>query len=141
MKKCTKCGILKDLSLFHKRPETKDGRRTDCKECCKKKKQELWASLPLEEKQKRNTKLRLKYHYDLTVEEYNEKVKEQHNKCYICGVEGGYNKKPLYVDHCHQTNKIRKLLCQHCNSGLGMFKDNPELLKKAVNYIEEHNVY
>ena len=137
MKTCTKCGVSKPLFDFHKRPETKDGRRTDCKECNLQAKRERWASFSKEEKQQRHTKSRLKYQYGLTPEQYQEKVDEQQNKCFICGVESGYNGKPLYVDHCHSSGKVRKLLCQHCNSGLGMFKDNPELLTKAAEYIKQ----
>ena len=139
MKVCTKCGVCKPLTEFHKRPETKDGRRTDCKECNQKQKAERWASLPEKVRKQKNIVTRLKYQYGMTPTEYEIKVKEQDNKCFICGQEAGYNGKPLYVDHCHTTGTVRKLLCQHCNSGLGMFKDNPELLIKAADYLKEHN--
>lgn len=60
----------------------------------------------------------------------------QSGKCFICG---GKNKlKPLYVDHDKNTNKIRKLLCQHCNTGLGFFKDSIEIMLKAVQYLKDH---
>jgi hypothetical protein len=136
MKICKKCNISKPLFDFHKRPETKDGRRTDCKECFQKASKKRWENLPKEERQRRNEKLRLKHMYGLTPEEVQDKLIEQANKCFICNVESGYNGKPLYVDHCHKTGTVRKLLCQHCNSGLGMFKDNPELLEKAAEYLK-----
>jgi len=139
MKQCTKCGVVKPLTDFHKRPETKDGHRTDCKECNQKQKAERWAALPEEVRKHRNVKTRLKYQYGMTPAEYEVKVIEQDNKCFICGQTAGYNGKPLYVDHCHATGNVRKLLCQHCNSGLGMFKDSPELLIKAADYLKEHN--
>ena len=139
MKQCTKCGVVKPLTEFHKRPETKDGHRTDCKECNQKQKAAKWAATPLEIRQAKNTTTRLKYQYGITPFDYDEKVKEQSNKCFICKQEAGYNNKPLYVDHCHVTGTVRKLLCQHCNSGLGMFKDSPELLLKAADYLKEHN--
>lgn len=137
MKQCTICGEVKPQEEFHKRPETKDGRRTDCKECFRKRSKKNWENKTLEERQYLGTKLRLKYQYGLSIEQFENLVNEQNNKCFICGVEGGYNGKPLYVDHCHATGKVRKLLCQHCNSGLGMFKDNPELLLKAAEYIKQ----
>lgn len=137
MKTCVKCRETKPLFDFHKRPETKDGRRSECKECFKKASKKRWENLSKEEKQKRNEKLRLKYMYGLTPEDVQKKVKEQDNKCFICEIEAGYNNKPLYVDHCHKTGEVRKLLCQHCNSGLGMFKDNPQLLEKAAEYLKK----
>lgn len=138
-KKCTKCGVSKPLFEFYERPETKDGRRTDCKKCFSTRSKKKWESRPKDEKDTINRKNRLKYYYGLTVEDYQQMVKEQDEKCYLCGNEDNYNGKPLYVDHCHNSGKVRKLLCQHCNSGLGMFRDNPELLIKAADYLKEHS--
>jgi Recombination endonuclease VII len=45
----------------------------------------------------------------------------------------------LAVDHCHQTGKIRMLLCRACNQGIGFFKDDPALLRAALDYIERHS--
>jgi hypothetical protein len=58
----------------------------------------------------------------------------QDNKCAICG--NLFYKTPD-VDHDHKTNKVRQLLCNHCNGGLGNFYDNAELLRKAANYIDK----
>lgn len=57
-------------------------------------------------------------------------ILEEVTECTICGV-----KENLVVDHCHKTNKIRGLLCNHCNRGLGHFKDDPELLEFAKIYL------
>lgn len=56
--------------------------------------------------------------------------------CEICGEKG--NARALSVDHCHKTNQLRGLLCSQCNVGLGYFKDNPTLLRKAAEYLESH---
>lgn len=55
-----------------------------------------------------------------------ETVKE----CVICG-----STEELVVDHCHKTNVVRGMLCNHCNRGLGHFKDDPELLEFAKIYL------
>lgn len=54
--------------------------------------------------------------------------------CAICG--GPWTKRGPYIDHNHETNKVRALLCANCNTGLGMFKEDPRILKEALRYIE-----
>lgn len=52
------------------------------------------------------------------------------------GAQRGWAKQLLDVDHDHETGEIRGLLCSRCNGGLGLFCDNPSLLKKAIAYLE-----
>lgn len=73
----------------------------------------------------------LRKKYNLSYEDYEKMVEEQEGRCALCG-----ESKQLVVDHCHETLKIRKLLCRMCNTGLGMFKDKPEILHKAIGYLE-----
>ena len=76
-------------------------------------------------------KERLKSKYGLTLEQYEEACENQNNSCYICG-------KPtsiLNVDHCHRTDVVRGLLCSNCNHMLGHAKDNPEILRKGIEYL------
>ena len=51
-----------------------------------------------------------------------------------CDLCGDYMSKKN-IDHCHSTNKVRGVLCTNCNTALGKFKDDIELLKKAINYL------
>lgn len=81
----------------------------------------------------RNYKLIAKY--DLTVDEYQTIFELQSGKCAICKQASN---KVLVVDHDHETGKVRALLCGTCNSGLGMFKDSPELLDQAARYLWLH---
>jgi hypothetical protein len=57
-------------------------------------------------------------------------IKTTTHECVICGCNG-----PLVVDHDHKTNEIRGILCNHCNRGLGHFRDDPELLEFARIYL------
>lgn len=76
---------------------------------------------------------RLKTKYGISIEDYNKMVEEQKNKCAICLSELN----PPLVDHCHQTNKVRGLLCQSCNSGLGFFYDEIKYLRSAIEYLKK----
>lgn len=65
---------------------------------------------------------------------------EQGGVCAICGnPETDKRNHRLAVDHCHETDKIRGLLCKSCNIGLGMFKDNTNNLTRAVAYLRERS--
>lgn len=49
--------------------------------------------------------------------------------------------KKLCVDHNHNTGNVRSLLCMSCNTGIGKFKDNIELIEAALNYLKSHEIY
>lgn len=86
---------------------------------------------------------KLKKAYGITLKDYNELLTKQNGKCSICGVDnnGYYRKKPraFAVDHCHTTKKIRGLLCSDCNTGIGLLKDNIDLLNNAIKYLNKSN--
>jgi len=81
---------------------------------------------------------RLKYVFNITLEEYNIMLQKQEGVCAICEKEC-ITGKNLCVDHNHTSGKIRGLLCDRCNNGLGRFDDDIELLKKAIKYLEFYN--
>lgn len=76
--------------------------------------------------------------HGLTVEDWDRMMADQEGKCAICGkVPGatmGVDKNRLVIDHSHTTGKVRALLCDFCNRGIGMFFDDPELLVAAAEY-------
>lgn len=79
---------------------------------------------------------RYKERYGITYQEYKEKLVQQNYKCLICGVnQEDSRQKKLVVDHCHNTNVVRGLLCHNCNCGLGHFADNVDKLKNAISYL------
>lgn len=86
---------------------------------------------------------RYKRLYGITLEEYNLLLKTQNYVCKICHcpetvISSSRNAvKYLAVDHCHDTGKIRGLLCDRCNHLLGLAKDSPTLLSSAISYLKE----
>jgi len=75
--------------------------------------------------------------YGITKEDYLNLLEIQDNKCALCEKPfNGFKRNDIHVDHCHETNKIRGLLCMPCNVALGMLGDNEEGLNKALNYIK-----
>lgn len=76
--------------------------------------------------------------YGITLDQLSEIYTKQGSNCLICGISEEATGRLLSIDHCHITGKIRGLLCNLCNVGLGNFKDNTELLEKAINYLNEH---
>ena len=59
----------------------------------------------------------------------------QDGKCAICGKRDELRR--LALDHCHKTGKLRGLLCMQCNTGLGQFRDDTNLLQKAITYLSK----
>ncbi len=89
---------------------------------------------------------RLKRYFGISLETYEKMVEVQNGLCAICGkaetVRHNVARRvqELAVDHDHVTGKVRALLCSNCNTGLGDFNDDPDLLVKAAIYLEKHKV-
>lgn len=78
----------------------------------------------------RKTRERYKREYGITVEEVEDLKLKQDGCCAIC-----QERKPLCVDHNHDTGLVRGLLCSNCNMALGHFKDSILYLQKAIEYL------
>lgn len=109
--------------------ETKSGICLDCRK----------TTYKVEKKEARNYRIFSKY--KISEQQYDNMLWKQGGKCAICKQPEillvNKKPKPLSIDHCHTTGKIRGLLCSTCNTGLGFFKNNPEYLKNAALYCEE----
>lgn len=78
----------------------------------------------------------LKHLYGITQAEFSELFLKQGSKCAICPkVDPG--KAGWQVDHCHDTNVVRGILCPWCNKGLGLFQDNTNIMISAIRYLAE----
>ena len=108
----------------------KDGIHSYCKECGKVK----YPRNKVKTEDKRDQHYKNRYGISLT--DYNELKISQKFSCAICGKHEQLTiRQRLVVDHCHSTGKVRGLLCDNCNHGLGKFKDNKEYLLNAIEYL------
>jgi uncharacterized metal-binding protein len=145
VKVCSKCKQSKALAEFYKKKTAKDGLNSHCMDCVdsysrnhyrnnKEKvlsRSNAWAkSHPVSRKF-----TRLKNLYGVTREQYDKIFEVQAGCCKLCGISQTELKKTLVIDHNHKTGRIRGLLCNPCNAALGLFKENAETLKKAVEYV------
>lgn len=134
MKECNICKEIKDFEEFVKRSNRTSGRQPYCKECHNKKMRDNYSS-------KRMKDYDLKKSYGIDLQEYERMFKEQNGCCLICNTHiseiNSKHKKNLCVDHCHISGKIRGLLCDSCNRGLGLFKDNILILNNAIKYLSK----
>jgi len=131
-KTCTKCGATKDITEFYRRggKQSPDTRHNHCKECTKKRVSATPSIVKREQALKRM--------YGITQQDYDVMLAEQNNQCAICGTTepgGRHTSNYFVVDHCHTTGKVRKLLCHHCNTALGLVGDNIDTLHKMIAYL------
>ena len=113
---CTRCKNTKPMTAEHFPPHnrTKSGFDSWCRSCR--------ASY-------RNEVCRGKFRGTISDEDL-KLLKATTKECVICGSE-----EPLVVDHDHDSGAVRGMLCNHCNRGLGHFRDNPILLEFAAQYL------
>ena len=77
----------------------------------------------------------LKKKYGISLADYFQMFQDQNGCCKICGVTQEDLKQVLVVDHCHNTSKVRGLLCSACNTAIGLLKDDIKILEKAIGYL------
>lgn len=96
-----------------------------------------------EEQYRRAASRSLKRKYGITLQDYEKMHEERNGKCDICNREETSTEKStgnirrLAVDHCHNTEKVRGLLCATCNTALGKFRDSKDTLLKAIEYLDK----
>lgn len=114
-KQCSVCKKLFPLSekYFYREKKVRDGFRSICKKCFREK--------------------HLKEKYGISLEHYNLLLKTQNNKCLICGKEDSGFKNNFVVDHNHETNEVRGLLCNKCNAHLHLL-ENPDKKLRFEKY-------
>ena len=150
---CSQCEELKNEECFYrikgKRP------RAECRECTNtytkkyrstangkaihESNRKKYLSSPcnvLKDKQNKAEWARFKK-YKITKLDFLRMLEEQGNKCKLCPAIHSEIKNGLVVDHCHKTEKVRGLLCGHCNTAIGFFKDSIKALQNAITYLKQ----
>ena len=134
-KTCRKCLQTKGYADFYPRGDKKGtSPQSRCKVCIRQQTAEYRKKNGIEQRRKYG----LKRSFGISQEFYNDLFSSQEGKCSICEVHQSELKRALSVDHCHDSGKIRGLLCAKCNTALGLFGDRADNLKRATSYIEKH---
>ena len=161
MKRCARCEETKAVESFANDKQKADGKDAYCREC-RAEFQRNWRNRDRENYRAKarasrvknagsiNAKQRADYAknplkwrdynlralYGITAAEYDAMFEAQQGRCAICGKT---SKRKLHVDHNHKTKKVRALLCTNHNTALGLFDEDPDLLRRAIEYLNYHS--
>jgi hypothetical protein len=137
LKKCNDCGETKPLSEFYWKSD-QSSYRYDCKSCSKARsasnKRKRRRRDPVGESKKNRGWYLGSVLRKLGVVDLEILLQQQGSACAVCGTSDP-GRRGWMVDHCHKTMRFRGILCGKCNSGLGMFNDNPDVLEQAIAYL------
>jgi hypothetical protein len=143
---CPGCKDCLPIDSFGKNASAHDGLATYCKPCAVKivtksrhknptshrESSKRWR----EKNPERHADNHARWKYGVEHGSYARMLEAQNGKCAICGTtQPGLRISRFHIDHCHETGKVRGLLCSPCNTGLGQFKHDTTLLKAASDYL------
>jgi len=98
-----------------------------------------WAKENPERFERIRKRAKLKHTYGISLEAFEELLAKQGGCCAICGRQDPDDRYfGLRVDHCHDSNKVRGLLCGKCNQAIGLFDENIDSMKAAIKYLRRH---
>jgi Recombination endonuclease VII len=157
MRTCAQCGELKPEEEFFAATGAKGGRRPVCEACDKSRRPSwyqrnreaaiararLWhrehperlREYRLKNRDRRALQMRrlhLRHTSGMTLEDYDNLLAAQDGECAICGEQPAVGQS-MHIDHMDES--VRGILCVRCNNGLGQFKDDPELMLRAAEYV------
>ena len=148
-RRCHACHRIRDLEAFYKDAKGKGGYAYRCKVCARsiarsdyenntaarKETNRRYRERPEVRRKFRDSRLNKKYGVGLT--EYSLMLAGQGGGCAICRTkDNGTRGRELPVDHDHETGKVRGILCDTCNRVLGLFGDDPVVIRRAIAYLE-----
>lgn len=133
-KECSVCKTFLPKEEFSPDSRARNGLNSECRDCSRRRGRERGAKW---RERRKERGLDWKHdNYGVTIPEYKAMLAAQDGCCAIC--KKSQDGKALAIDHDHFTGTIRELLCDLCNRGLGMFRDNQAALVEAVEYLQKH---
>lgn len=129
-KECTGCNEVKILEKFSTQPTGFLGVTSRCKACIRE-----YSNKIANPKRGKDYRRNIWYRnaYGITLEEYHRLYEKQEGKCKICNEKFNI----LVIDHDHNTEKVRGLLCNNCNLGIGNLMHNLKILESAIKYLRD----
>lgn len=128
---CIRCG----QERYNPNPGPNPKRCPECKKA-------VWREHTRASRSRHGRELHLRKNYGITIDEFDALLRSQNGRCAICSVRlerGGSKAVAACVDHCHDSGTIRGILCGHCNTGIGLFRDDPMRLAAAREYLLRAN--
>jgi hypothetical protein len=132
MRQCSKCNEYKSLPDFAVR--SGGSYRYECKDCTSE-----WQRRYRAENKSKIKKQATMRRYNLTESQYNEI--QSIDRCEICSkkvTDTTRRADSKNIDHCHETGEVRGVLCFHCNTAIGLFKDDVKLISKSIEYLSKY---
>src|ERR1700678_3644221 len=146
MQECSQCRETLPFSEFYAKKGGKYGIHSECILCCRERSRRSLASRKRRGEPIRRSKTKYAGHWkalqrgyapcDLSLEE-RASIKKAHSG--ICEIDACLQL-AVVIDHDHDTGKYRGMLCRNCNSGLGMFRDTPAVMRGAATYMERFTI-
>ena len=128
--KCARCEQTKTRKDFSMDRSKKTGVCSYCKICSAEKASKKYYDT------KQNPEIQLLQNFGITMDQKQKLLEFQGSVCAVCGADTPQSRQPWSLDHCHATREIRGVLCHFCNIGLGVARDNKQVLLAMIEYLD-----
>lgn len=136
---CARCAVDKPRTEYAKSSAKRNGLQSYCRACATTRRKD---SAPTKYNAELDRWRQMKYKYGLTQEGFLSLWDSQGGCCAVCASQlSRTEKRGVNVDHNHETGEVRGLLCETCNTGLGLLKDSVDVLEAAITYLKTKGSY
>ena len=125
---CATCGHTKPVTEFPRNKRSSTGYHCYCKPCHNSRNRRF-----VNERHGGSRHYHLRGRYGIGADEVDELIRRQGGLCAVCR-----EREAKQVDHDHETGAVRGIVCLLCNAAMGAFHDDPDLIRRAIAYVKEH---